>query len=125
MNTQNTQSNSNAQQNMKLVTTLAPEISRSCLSVANDNSDSIEMAASDAVDLDLLQSALNMQQKHGALGESLQWLWVEYDENRECELLLMKEDRANADWLKSYQAVYWFVCGWADAEFASQKGGAA
>lgn len=79
------------------------------------------MADAEGVDLDSMVSCLQAQAKHGSLGESLAWLYLDEDE-KGVECLYMKEERTNADWLKAYAAVYWFVTGWSDCEFSNAKG---
>jgi hypothetical protein len=106
---------------MKIVNTLDPRELYSCLQTSGDHSDSIIMADAEGIDLDAMVSCLQAQTKHGSLGESLAWLYIDDDE-KGVECLYMKEDRKNADWLKAYAAVYWFVTGWSDCEFSNAKG---
>lgn len=107
------------------VQTLCPYTAGKLLAIDPKGSDCIEIADSEAFDVKLLAKMLQGQAKHGCLGESLASLFLETKGDR--TVLLMREDRANPDWLKQYQAVYWFVCGWGDAQFsiARAKGGAA
>lgn len=106
---------------MKTFQTLSNDKTLMLVRVADDFSDCIEMCSSEGYDLIKLVAALKSEAKHGCLGEALAWLFV--DESRESSdecFLMMKEDRENPDWVKSYSAVYWFLCGWADHEFASK-----
>lgn len=91
----------------------------SLLKVNEGYSDCIEIIDSETVDLDLLESALKAQAKHGALGEAMRYLFIEDEEKR--SVLLMKEAREIPDWLEAYKAVYWFVCGWTDCDFNSKR----
>ena len=104
---------------MKTVQTLATNSLDRLLQIDETGADSIEIINSESVDLDLMVAALTSQAKHGCLGEALRWLYL--DDTEHGEALMMKEDRANPDWLQSYSAVYWFATGWGDAEFFSRK----
>jgi hypothetical protein len=89
-----------------------------CLSqieTESNQSDTIEIIDSGGANIELMVEALKAQAKHGCLGESLAWLFVE--EKDGVTRLLMKEDRANKGWLKCYSAVYFYICGWTDRCF--------
>lgn len=100
---------------MKTYQTLDARPTANFVQVQEDNSDCITICDSASFDLVALSKALQAQAKHGCLGESLQWLFL--DESGEDTALVMKEDRANPDWVKSYSAVYWFLTGWSDRDF--------
>ena len=104
---------------MKTVQTLDTRPTAGLVQVQEDNSDCIQICDSASFDLVAMSKALQAQAKHGCLGEALQWLFL--DESGEDTALVMKEDRDNPDWVKSYSAVYWFTAGWSDRDYASTK----
>ena len=101
------------------IQTLDPMVLDSIIEVSEDRSDCIVIIDSNTTDLDSLVAALKAQAKHGVLGESLRWLFV--DETKDGKALTMLEARDSKDWLEAYKAIYWFVSGWSDAEFYQCK----
>ena len=104
----------------KYVETLWPYACGKLLEVESNLSDCIEICNSESFDVDALCVALKGQAKHGALAEALPWLFLDEPESGEIALM-MKDGGKREDWLKPYAAVYWFVCGWSDAEFANSQ----
>ena len=87
----------------------------SLIEIESNQSDVIEMIDSSGANIELITKALEAQAKHGCLGESLAFLFIEKKDG--VSRLLMKDDRTNKDWLKCYSAVYHYICGWTDLSF--------
>jgi hypothetical protein len=96
--------------------TLSPQAIGSMIEVDSDFSDCIEIVNSEALFMPALIIALKGNAKHGSIGEALPYLFE--IENDGGTALMMKDARPNADWLKAYSSVYWFVCGYSERDFA-------
>lgn len=99
--------------------TLWPYACGKLLEANSDYSDCIEIVNSEAVSMPALITALKGNAKHGAISEALPYLFEIETENGTA--LMMKDARPLTDWVQAYSAVYWFVCGYCERDFAKTQ----